>query len=127
MLESTQAIPDGLSPGQTHFTSRQDRKGLGGTFSAAPGQLFYEQTETINGERAALIKVTALGNIFSLPGLKTYTNFIFSLHVGLTGAHMGVLLHGEGTETSTVLQSSKNGSFNAVAILQRQFTLNLKK
>ena len=126
MLESTENIPNGILPSQTHFTDREDRPGLGGQFTAAASQLVYEGTETFNGEHAALFKVTALGNVFAIPGLKTYTNFIFSMHVGLRGRHKGILLHGEGTETATVLQPQENTQLTPVAVLQRQFTITLR-
>jgi hypothetical protein len=125
MQESAQKIPEGITPGQTHFSPRQQREGLGGKFVAAPGQLIYQGIEILNGEKAAYFKVISLANVFTTTSFKTYTNFSFTMHVALAGPHQGLLLFGEGQETATVFKSNDK-IFQPVAVLQRQFSIRLQ-
>lgn len=127
MLESTEHIPEGITPGQTHSSPRNERKGLGGKFIVAPGQLIYHGTEIFDGIRSGYFKVISLGHQFSLPEMKTYTNFFFTMHVALEGPDQGLLLFGEGQETATVLKGTDKGNYQPQALLQRQFSIRLHR
>lgn len=122
MQESAERIPEGMSPGQSRTTARHEREGLGGKFIAAPAQMIFQSTETFNGTQAGYFKVISLGHEFSGEGLKTYTNFFFTMHVALEGPKRGLLLFGEGQETATVLKDSRKG-LAPLVILQRQFSI----
>jgi hypothetical protein len=127
MQESTEKIPEGMAPGQLHVYPGGERKGLGGKFIAAPAQLIYQGTEVFNGTKAGYFKVISLGHEFLLPSMKTYTNFFFTMHVALEGPRRGLLLFGEGQETATVLKDLGGGKTEPLALLQRQFSIRLRK
>jgi hypothetical protein len=89
----------------------------------------------VRGERSAALpappqtrvpgKGKGRGN-FRTPAITTYTNFFFSMHVGLDGARRGVLLYGEAQETATVLQEDASShTLRPLALLQRQFSIAL--
>lgn len=127
MQESAAKIPEGLLPGQEHVSPGHEREGLGGKFVAAPSRTIYQGTETFNGTKAAYLKVISLGHEFVLPGMKVYTNFFFTMHIGLEGPSQGLLLFGEGQETATVLNEKGKGDYAPQAILQRQFSIRLSR
>lgn len=125
MQESAANIPEGILPGQTHATPGHERRGLGGRFVAASSFLIYRSTETYDGVKAGYFKASSLGHEFSIPSLKAYTNFCFTMHVALEGPARGLLLFGEGQETATALRGDGKGAFTPAAILQRQFSIRL--
>jgi hypothetical protein len=126
MQESTERLPEGLTPGGTHFSPREERQGLGGDFVSPPGQVIYQGTETWAGLRAGYVKAIALGLRFKTGPLTVYTNFFYTLHVGLEGAFQGLLLYGEGQETANVFnKDAKTGANKPTAVLQRQFSIRL--
>lgn len=123
MQESVEKFPEGMRPGDVSLSAGHEREGLGGKFVAAPAQIIYRSTETYEGTKAGYFKAVSLGHRFSLPSLKVYTNFFFTVHVALEGPRKGTLLFGEGQETATVLQEDAKGEFHPTAILQRQFSI----
>lgn len=127
MQGSTQKIPEGMTPGQTHFSPGHETSGLGGKFISAPEQLLYQGTEVFDGIRSGYFKSISLGHQFSIQKIKTYTNFSYSLHVALEGPYKGLLLFGEGQETATVLEENEKGDYKPAALLQRQFSIRLLK
>ena len=135
MLDSTELIPEGITPGQVHLTPSATTPGLGGVFVGAAEQSIYTGVETFAGQRAAYFKAMALGNHFTpttppgstAPSFFMFTNFTYTLHVALGGAQRGLLLYGEGQETATVLQNTPGGvQSQPVAVLQRQFRVRLQ-
>lgn len=125
MLGSAATIPDGLLPGRTQLSPARRTQGLGGDFVAAAAHLLYVSTETFGGAPAAYFQVASLGHEFSLPGLKVYSDFTFSMHVALEGPEQGLLLFGEGQETATILKLGPERSPLPQVVLQRQFSIRL--
>lgn len=126
MQGSVAIIPEGMAPGQTHFLPSREIQGVGGKFIAAPSRLIYQGIKIHNGIKSGYFKFISLGNEFitpSIPWMKTYTNFFYTMHVALEGPNQGLMLFGEGQETATVLKKLEKGGFEPMAIVQRQFSI----
>ena len=83
-----------------------------------------------DGVRSGYFKVITLGHQFAplaSPAMKIYTNFFFTVHVALEGPDQGLMLFGEGQETATVLKESGKGKYLPQALLQRQFSIRLRR
>ena len=126
MQESVEKIPEGIVPGGTKFSSRHERKGLGGDFVAAPVQVIYQGVEILDGVKCGYFKAISMGHEFTSGTMKTLTNFFFTLHVALNGRRQGLMLLGEGQETATVFKESEKEHFEPQVVLQRQFSIRLQ-